>query len=71
LIFSDAFAEFCFGGGNIQNIINNLEGQAEGLAEAGQVAKFFGRDTDRHGAEAKGGGDEGAGLGAVDLDQFL
>jgi len=48
-----------------------LEGQAKGLAETCEVAKFFGMDTYRHGSEAKGCGDEGACLGAVDFDQFF
>lgn len=71
MVFPDAFPELLFSGGDVEDIIDHLKGEAEGLAEAGQVAKFFGRDTDRHGAEPKGGGDESARLGAVDFDQFF
>ena len=71
MILSDALAELLFRGGNIQNIVNDLKGQTQGLAETCEVAKFSGMDTDRHGAQAKGCGDEGACLGAVDFDQFF
>ena len=71
MIFTDRFTQFRLCGGDIQNIVNDLEGQAEGLAETCEVAKFFGMDAYRHGAEAKGCGDEGACLGAVDFDQFF
>ena len=37
-ILSDAFAEFFPRGGDIQNIVDDLKGQSEGLAKAAQVA---------------------------------
>jgi len=33
LIFADAFTKFFFGGGDIKNVVDDLEGEAERLAE--------------------------------------
>lgn len=70
LVFADGFSQFGFGRGDIQNIVDDLEGEPEGLAEAGEVAQGSGRGAGGHGAEAKRGGDEGAGFGAMNFDQF-
>jgi len=33
LIFADAFTKFFFGGGDIKNVVDDLEGEAEGLTK--------------------------------------
>jgi len=33
LIFADALSKFFFGGGDIKNVVDDLEGEAERLAE--------------------------------------
>ena len=71
MIFSNAFAEFFLGGSDIKNVVDDLESEAEGLAESGEVTKFCGMDSYRHGSETQRGGNKGAGLGAVDFHKFF
>jgi len=71
LVFADAFPKFFLSGSDIKNVVDDLEGEAEGLAESCEVAEFCGMDSYRHGPETQRGGNEGAGLGAVDFHKFF
>ena len=71
MVLADAFPEFFLGGDDIEDVVDDLEGEAEGAAEPSEVGKGAGIGPGGHGAEAEGSGDEGAGLGAVDLDEFF
>ena len=71
LVLADAFPEFFLGGDNVENVIDDLKGQAQSPAELREVGKSAGIGPGRHGAQAEGSGDEGASLGAVNLDEFL
>jgi len=71
LVFADAFPKFFLRRSNIKNVVDDLEGKAQGLTEPGEVAEFCGMDSYRHGTETQRGGNEGAGLGAVDFHKFF
>ena len=71
MIFADTFPKFFLGRSNIENVVDDLEGEAEGLAKFGEVAEFCGMDSYRHGPETQRGGNEGAGLGAMDFYEFF
>ena len=71
MIFADAFPKFFLRRSNIKNVVDDLEGEAQGLTESGEVAEFCGMDSYRHGPETQRGGNEGAGLGTVDFDEFF
>jgi len=71
LILADAFAEFFLGGDNIEDVVNDLEGEAKGPAELGEVGKSARIGPGRHGAKAEGSGNEGAGFGTVNLNEFF
>ena len=71
MIFADAFSKFFLRRSNIKNVVDDLEGEAEGLAKSGEVAEFCGMDSYRHGPETQRGGNEGTRFGAVDFDEFF
>ena len=71
MIFADAVSKFFLRRSNIKNVVDDLEGEAEGLAKSGEVAEFCGMDSYRHGPETQRGGNEGAGLGAVNFHEFF
>jgi hypothetical protein len=71
LIFADAFSKFFLRRSDIENVVDDLEGEAQGLTESGEVAEFCGMDSYRHGSETQRGGNQGAGLGTVDFDEFF
>lgn len=71
MILADAFSEFFLGGGDVENVIDDLEGEAEGLAESGELAEKFWICSGRHGAKAEGARDQGPGFCAMDFDQFF
>lgn len=66
-IFSGAFSELFAGLGDVENVVNDLEGESEGLTEAGEVFEFFRGGVSRHGTEADGGGDKGGGFILMDV----
>lgn len=71
MIFADALSKFFFGGGDVENVVDDLEGEAERLTKLSERAKLVGASPSGHGAEAKRGGDEGAGFRAMNLDQLF
>ena len=71
MILADAFSEFFLGRSDVENVVDDLEGEAEGLAEPGELAEKFWIGCSRHGAKAKGTRDQGPGFCSVDFDEFF
>ena len=71
MILADAFSEFFLGGGDVENVVDDLECEAEGLAESGELAEKFWICSGRHGAKAEGTRDQGPGFCTMDFDQFF
>lgn len=71
MILADAFSKFFLGGGDVENVVDDLECEAEGLAESGELAEKFWICSGRHGAKAEGTRDQGPGFCTMDFDQFF
>ncbi len=69
-IFAGGFAELGGGLGEVEEIVDDLESEAEGVAESGEGLEFGWGDIGGHGAEADTGGEEGGGFGVVDVAEF-
>ncbi len=69
-VLAGAFAEFLRCLGDVEDVIDDLEGEAEAFAEIGEAGELLRRGVGRHRAEPDGTGDERGGFVVVDVPQF-
>jgi len=65
-VFAGAFAELFARLGDVEDIVDDLEGEAEGLTEIGEGLQFRLCRIGAHGAEPDGGSQKGSGFGLMD-----
>jgi len=69
-VFARGFAELFGGLSNVENVVDDLEGEAEGLSECGERIEAGRSGVRAHGAEADAGGEQRGGLAAMDVFEF-
>ena len=65
-IAAGTFAGLFFGGGKIEDVVDDLEGFAEAYSKLANGFDLFGRGSADSGSHDASGGDEGSGFAAVD-----
>ena len=71
LILASCFAEGGGVGGDVEDVVDDLEGEAEVVAEGCECLQLFVAGVGSHGAEPDGGGEEGGGFALVNGDQLF
>ena len=69
-VLSGGFAHLLGGGGFVEDVVHDLEGEAQVLAEVGEEGELVVVGAGRDGAQAAGAGEQGAGLQAVEVLEF-
>ena len=70
-IFASALAEFFGRLRHVEYVVDDLECEADALAEGGERLELRGRGVRAHRAEADAGGEQRGGLAAVDVFQIF
>ena len=70
-VLADVLARLLVGGGGVDQVVGDLEGEAEVLGEAGDHLEVAAAGVGGHRAELAGGDEQGAGLVAVDVLEAL
>ncbi len=69
-VFAGGLAELFGGLGDIKDIVDDLEGEAEVVAEGGEGVQLADGRVGGHASEAQGGGEEGRGFVFVNADEL-